>query len=474
MTVMLPFPVVRAKPDNGLKPSRYNILYEDAGDSWLFNTRRGGYLRFPATAADQLRFLAEPGEVWIRPEPSAAIPDDLPASVLEQLTAGEFLITADADELEMLKLANRAARFGTDGLSLTILPTLGCNLDCGYCYEDKRHGMMRPQVQEQIVEFVRRQSPILTTFGVTWFGGEPLLGMAIIDRLSTAFLEICEQHKIGYGADIITNGVLLTEPVARRLANLHVGAAQVTVDGPREVHNARRPKVRGGESFDVIVDNITATCELINISVRVNLDRGNAGRAEELIDDLAARGLAGRVTLSFAPLHADGKGCRDRGEVGSPQLFSLKEISELQIRLNRYAHERGFPFQALPLSRAHACCADKVQSFVVEPDGTLQKCWQTVSDPQQTIGDVFSGPRMGPNLLKWMSYDPFTPGFKCTSCKILPACMGWCPEKIMRDPSPESCNYIKHTVVEDLKLYYRTHQQTSSQPIPDASGCLRS
>lgn len=455
-----------------MKPSRFNVLFAAGDDAHLYNTRRGSYLRFPDTPADHLAALTPPGRITVAPggEPRPIDPSAVDPTLLQALVEGDFLVPADLDELALLQAANRIARFGPESLNLTILTTLGCNLDCIYCYEDKQRGVMKAAVQDRIVDFVSRQAPRVKQLGVTWFGGEPLLGLGLIERLSTAFLALTAQHGIGYGADIITNGYLLTRPVAEKLAAWGVAAAQITLDGVPAVHDSRRPRAGGRPSFDVIFANIQATCDLIGITIRMNLDADNAPAARALIDYLAAHDLQGKVWLSFAPVHSEGKGCRDRNDGCKTNLFGLRAFSKLQIDLHRYALAQGFPFDSLPRSRAHACCADHVQGYVIEPDGNLQKCWQTVSDAQERIGDVRTGTPLGPNLLKWLNYDPFALD-KCRACKVLPLCMGWCPQKIMADPSPESCSFIRHTLIEELRLFYSTHSRQQAALTGKKAGC---
>jgi hypothetical protein len=50
-----------------------------------------------------------------------------------------------------------------------------------------------------------------TSFNVTWFGGEPLVGKQPLLALSDAFIERCDRAGVSYGAGITTNGFLLDE-----------------------------------------------------------------------------------------------------------------------------------------------------------------------------------------------------------------------------------------------------------------------
>jgi uncharacterized protein len=90
-------------------------------------------------------------------------------------------------------------------------------------------------------------------FGVTWYGGEPLLGIPVIERLTSKFKEICERKKAEYTAGSI-NGYLFTTKIVKQLLGLGIDFAQITVDGPKETHDSRRPLVGGGQTYYIASD----------------------------------------------------------------------------------------------------------------------------------------------------------------------------------------------------------------------------
>ena len=57
---------------------------------------------------------------------------------------------------------------------------------------------MSEATQEAIVKFVESEAPHLESFTVTWYGGEPLLALDIIESLSLKFIDICKKNDIAY------------------------------------------------------------------------------------------------------------------------------------------------------------------------------------------------------------------------------------------------------------------------------------
>ena len=92
---------------------------------------------------------------------------------------------------------------------------------------------------------------------VSWFGGEPLLGLKTIKNLSKKFISICFQNGLDYSASITTNGYLLNERIIHQLIlDYRVNNFQITIDGDEESHNFQRVLRNGKGSYSKILENI--------------------------------------------------------------------------------------------------------------------------------------------------------------------------------------------------------------------------
>ncbi len=103
------------------------------------------------------------------------------------------------------------------------------------------------------------------SFNVT--GGEPFLRpdfFAILERMAG----------IGFEIYVLSNGTIITAERARRLADLPVHGVQVSLEGPREIHEA----IRGPGSFAASLQGIrTLTAAGVKVSLNATLSRLNAG-----------------------------------------------------------------------------------------------------------------------------------------------------------------------------------------------------
>ena len=94
-----------------------------------------------------------------------------------------MIVNDDLDELEVLERRYREAR-GPTSFALTIVTSLGCNFDCPYCFQVKPRAILDDETQQLLLEVLEEQLATIETFGVTWFGGEPLLATDPIYSLS--------------------------------------------------------------------------------------------------------------------------------------------------------------------------------------------------------------------------------------------------------------------------------------------------
>jgi len=174
-----------------------------------------------------------------------------------------------------------------------------CNLDCRYCfflskealYPSGSHRMSDETLRAYIGQLLESNpAPEVT---IAWQGGEPtLMGLPFFER-AVALAEASKRPGQRLQHTIQTNGIALDDEWCAFLAarNFLVG---LSVDGPRELHDAYRVTRAGKGSFDLVLNGWRALRRHgveFNILCTVNAANEDHGRRvyRFLRDDLEAR-----------------------------------------------------------------------------------------------------------------------------------------------------------------------------------------
>lgn len=374
------------------------------------------------------------------------------SNLISNLEFGGFIIDSSISEADLMRNNLYSTRYSSKTLGITIAPTLNCNLRCIYCYEKDNMDVinMSAQVQDKIIEIIKGQANSITHLGITWYGGEPLIALDIIKNLSTKFIEICDSNHISYSAGIITNGLLLTHEKAKLLKELRITFAQITLDGPKDIHDLRRPAANGLSTFDKILENIGVASEYLDrISVRVNVDQNNKDRSSELIHVFKEKNMKENVSLYLGRVH-DSNDCYN-----SNICISSKEYSEASYAFDKEAYENGVKNNYLSYpSLSVGCTANRTNSLVIDPEGFLYNCWVEIGDKKLSSGSIIDKTFLGNKslYLKYMLEDPLN-HYECKECKFLPFCMGGCPNKRytqLNSEYPDDCTNYKYNLEKKL------------------------
>ena len=133
-------------------------------------------------------------------------------------------------------------------MDVTLVLTHDCNLGCGYCYAGaKFNRAMSWEVAEKCLDLAF--SDDAAELNLSFFGGEPLLKWT---RLVTVAREARRRARAAgkrLVMSVTTNGTLLTDDRAALLDDLGVYVG-LSIDGVRPAHEAGRPRMGGGSSFD--------------------------------------------------------------------------------------------------------------------------------------------------------------------------------------------------------------------------------
>ncbi len=424
-----------------MKESRYNVWVESRNTAYVFNGFSGALLR---VSCEDREALAK----FVSDEKTACSTE-----LLAYLAGGGMLIPEGIEELDLLRRRYSASRHNTSHFALTIVTSLGCNFACPYCFEVKYPSIINEEVQGAVIGILQDKLPALSSFGVTWFGGEPLLGLEPLVRLSETFLCMCSEAGVEYDAALVTNGYLLSEATCTRLKQCKVRQVQISLDGPPEIHDRMRPLVSGKGSFWKIVENLHYAVEHFEVSVRINADKNNFPHAERMLKILSDEGFAGKLLVDPGQIVAIDDGVNSPSVGYGSCCFTSKEFAEAERQFASLVARYGFGGPQLPRPTAAPCTAVRANELVVGSEGELYKCWDSVGNHLEVVGDIRDYRNPMGRLQKWLKYDPFEDA-ECRNCIALPVCMGGCAHHAMAPPLYENrCSTFRHIHREQVLAY---------------------
>ena len=418
--------------DKKLKLSQFNIEKMNDNKLLLFNTLSQGLLELDEENIEEYEKLKQ------------GISEN--QDLMNILSQGSMLVPQNVEEIENIKLINNIIKFDKSSLNLTIAPTLECNFACTYCYEKgKRYNTMNEETIEAIVKYVEEKATDIQNLSICWYGGEPLIQLPIIETLTEKFKKICGAD-IKYNAIMVTNGYLLDVEKARKLKELSVDTLQITLDGTKEIHDKRRFLVDKSGTFDEIINNVKECCEVINISIRINLDKSNSNQSIQLLDLLEDPKLKNKVSFYVAQVDDINNTC------SNTSCLNDSEFSQVEIEFYKKAWERGLYRFSFPSFNACFCGAITFNNYVIDPLGDLYKCWNTIGYKEMNLGNVFDGIKMNENLTRWINYNQYNS--KCSGCNVFPICNGGCPYHSLT-AGENKCRSFKYNHTDIIDLFYQ-------------------
>jgi len=175
-----------------------------------------------------------------------------------------------------------------------------CNLDCSYCfflskemlYPGSRFRMADELLETYLSQLIEAHSGV-PEVTIAWQGGEPtLMGVEFFRRsveLADGFLR--PGQRAAY--TIQTNATLVDEEWAKFFAEHHF-LVGVSIDGPRDRHDAYRVNKGGKGSFDQVMAGLAhLRAAGVDWNALTTIHSANAGRGREvyrfLRDELGAR-----------------------------------------------------------------------------------------------------------------------------------------------------------------------------------------
>ncbi len=346
----------------------------------------------------------------------------------------------------------------------TIAVTYDCNLRCPYCYEiwvKKPHTMKAVMNEYKVdkafegLEYLNRNCKKRKSLVLT--GGEPLMkkNKDIVNYI------LKKGNDLDYSFIIFTNGVELDHFLSS-FSSVSISYTQITLDGPRSLHDRRRIFKKGVGTFDTIVENIEKAREIgMPLKIRSNIDSEILSRIEELAQFFTERGWTADPHMRFSLVQEYDKTLNP--EKTEQHIRIYEEIMDLGKKM-----EMNF-FEAAPFIKLQSVfddppkfwpsfwhCNAVVKRYVFDPFGDIYPCRNMMGWKEECIGTYVPGLSFNENYTKWRKRTIFAME-KCTKCAFALVCGGDCGYASLLnkgDLFSPLCSIGQRTMVQYLEYLY--------------------
>ena len=250
-----------------------------------------------------------------------------------------------------------------------------CNLRCKYCYITAGQEMDNELSTQEIFNFIDQFHDMggeNQTIAIS--GGEPLMREDFWEIVAYA-------QKYGISLIMATNGILVDEDMAERIKN-NFCSVQVSLDGPREIHD----EVRGKGSYDAAMKAIENFVNAgINPYINAVVTNSNYNKLDHLVKVADKYGLA---SVKSPPLMAIGKG----ENTSQPSVLELVKawwlVDKTSRDLNSHVPLDNKKSATEPyISKYGYHCGAAINSISLDSDGSIYPC-QASQIPEFLAGNI--------------------------------------------------------------------------------------
>jgi uncharacterized protein len=342
-----------------------------------------------------------------------------------------------------------------------------CNLACSYCffldkellYEGDRFRMSDQLLDQYIHQLVEAHDVPQVT--VAWQGGEPTLMGVDFYRRS---IELQEKHRkpgMTFQNTMQTNGTLLNDEWCEFFKE-HDFLIGISIDGPRELHDAYRVYKRGEGSFDKVMRGLRLLQKHdVDYNVLTTVNAVNCDYPTEVYRFL--RNEVGTDWMQFIPVvervDEDGESAHLQGSYASERSVGAEQFGNFLITIfdEWVRHDVGRVFVQTFEAAARnwmglssgMCVFNETcgTGLALEHNGDLYSCDHFV-DPEFLVGNI-TDTRMKDIVAGKQQYDfgrdklTTLPQY-CLDCDVRFACHGECPKnRFIETPDGEpGLNYL--------------------------------
>ena len=360
--------------------------------------------------------------------------------------------------------------------NFVIIPSYDCNLSCSYCFESnykltsQKSTSLDIDLIFQFIEHIVDDFKLIMKenefeakkIRITLMGGEPLLrkNYAVISELlKKIFMR-------GYSYHVITNGVEILEfiDLFKTFPPLSI---QITLDGPKNIHDQRRCNKNKSGTFDSIIKNIhMLLIWQINVQIRINIDSENILELYKFSRFLNSE-FGNHHCLSAYIYPIQDGGCLYESNILSEEEI-IKSINHLASQgqmldnIKKIFHG-SFLFDSIksniPFQLKFKNCSAFKKQYILDCNNDVYKCWYGIGNKNRAIGNL------NKNITSLLALDNMWQNRSiisleiCNNCKYRYLCGTGCLSHIYKnicDLKKSRCLNFKKLLENQLKLMLYT------------------
>ena len=276
-----------------------------------------------------------------------------------------------------------------------------CNLNCEYCFagQGKYHGedaIMSFEVGKAALDFLVKNSGTRKNLEVDFFGGEPLVNFDVVKQLVAYARSIESKTGKHFRFTLTTNGVLLDDDVIDFL-NKEMNNVVLSLDGRKEINDAKRKRLDGTGSYDIIVpkfQNFVKKRGDKEYYMRGTFTRNNLDFTNDIFHMLDL----GFKELSMEPVVSKPDTDYALREEDLDTIYEQYEIlAKEMIKRRREGNPFTFYHYMIDLTGGPCIykritgCGSGTEYLAVTPNGDFYPCHQFVGDKKFLMGNVRDG-----------------------------------------------------------------------------------
>lgn len=320
-------------------------------------------------------------------------------------------------------------------LTAIISLTDDCPLECDYCYvNNKKRKTMSFEIAteaiNQCLNYVGAEEPLR----ILWHGGEPLM---VGKDFFWKIMDYIDHHHRGRKIkhSLQTSGVLIDSDWISLFLQKGIKIG-ISLDGPRELHNAHRNFRDGTPTFDIVYNN---ALELQAKGIRPGficvVTKQHIPFANDIFVFFASHGW----DFSISPMAPVSNDCYTIAPTDDEYLAFY------QAMLRLYLHQSPQKISVIPLkqyvlsllcNRSVGYCTNSGSCgrnyITFDAEGAIYPCNRFVKSKEYMIGNISQGSLQA--VFSGAGYQAFASRFKklaqeCASCQYFSICQGGCPHE---------------------------------------------